>query len=130
MTQNNYISIGFVQQLMQEHHPRKKIIVQSVEQFDVDNSASILVALTTGRTETMIGHFGIKVSSEEDGTVMVRNMVMKIKPHGNEIVEMLNSLAKVCGGKLGEVYNEFKSLTGFQHTHEKEQEIYKQLAPT
>lgn len=130
MTQNNYISIDFVQQLMQEHNPGKKIIVQSVEQFDVDNSASILVALTTGRTEAKIGHFGIKVSSEEDGIVMVRNMVMKIKPHGNEIVEMLNSLAKACGGKLGEVYNEFKSLTGFQHTHEKEQEIYKQLAPT
>jgi thiamine kinase-like enzyme len=77
----------------------------------------------------MVGHFGIEVTYEQDGTEQVRRMVMKIKPHGNEIVEMLNSLAQVCGGKLADVYNTFKSRTGFQQTHTREQEIYKKLAP-
>jgi hypothetical protein len=54
-------------------------------------------------------------------------MVMKIKPHGREIVEMLNALAGACGNKLAEVYEQYKYETGFQHTHMRELEIYGKL---
>ncbi|MDB5014847.1 MAG: peedicted hydroxymethylglutaryl-CoA reductase, partial [Daejeonella sp.] len=64
---------------------------------------------------------------EKDDLEIRQNMVMKVKPHGDEIVEMLNSLAAACGGKLATVYNDYKSLTGFQYTHAREQEIYSKL---
>lgn len=130
MTSENFLSKEFVQQLMQDHQPGKIISVKGIEQIEVDNSASILAVLTSGRTNRMIGHFGLKVSYEEDGVQQVRKMVMKIKPHGTEIVEMLNSLAQACGGSLTEVYSRFKTRTGFQQTHIREQEIYKKLSPS
>jgi hypothetical protein len=129
MSSDHFFSIGFVQRLMQEHNLQKQIVVKKIQPFEVDNSASILAVLTSGRTSREIGHFGIKVTYEEDGVQQVRKMVMKIKPHGTEIVEMLNSLAQGCGGRLAEVYDKFKTRTGFQQTHVREQEIYKKLSP-
>jgi hypothetical protein len=129
MSSNHFFSIGFVQRLMQEHNLQKQIVVKEVQPFEVDNSASILAVLTSGRTKREIGHFGITVTYEEDGVQQIRKMVMKIKPHGTEIVKMLNSLAQACGGRLAEVYDKFKTRTGFQQTHVREQEIYKKLSP-
>ena len=129
MSQPDYISLAFVQQLMQEHAPQKSIRVQAVEQFGMDNSASILALLTAGRTGSMIGHVAIKVNYEEEGIPQVRRMVMKIKPHGSEIAEALNGLAQACGEPLAGVYNAYKEKTGFQQTHTREQEVYKKLAP-
>ena len=109
---------------MRNHAPEKDIRVKQVQPLEVDNSASILVALTSGRTEKPIGHFGLAVTFEAEGNLQTRNMVMKLKPNGTEIVEMLNFLASACGGELPEVYEQFKTLTGFRNTHMRELEIY------
>jgi thiamine kinase-like enzyme len=115
---------------MQDHAPESNISVKEVQLLEVDNSASILAVLTAGRTDRLIGHFGLQVHFEKDGRREKRNMVMKIKPHGREIVAMLDSLAAACGGKLADVYHQYRQLTGFQHTHLREQEIYKTLSPS
>lgn len=130
MMQPDYFSAAFVQRLMQEHQPQKDIAVKAVERFDIDNSASILAVLTAAKTLRTIGHFGITVTYREDGAERVRKMVMKIKPHGTDIVNMLNGLAQACGGGLAGVYNTYKAKTGFQQTHAREQEVYKKLSPT
>ena len=78
---------------MRNHAPEKDIRVKQVQPLEVDNSASILVALTSGRTEKPIGHFGLAVTFEAEGNLQTRNMVMKLKPSGTEIVELLNFLA-------------------------------------
>ena len=126
----DYCSPAFIQQLMQAHQPKKNITVKTVEKFSIDNSASILAVLTAQRTTGMVGHAGLQVAYEEAGVPQVRRMVLKIKPHGTEIVEMLNSLAQACGGQLAPVYEKYKTKSGFQYTHVREQEIYGKLSPS
>ena len=112
---------------MRAHAPEAEIRVLELRSLPIDNSASILSVLTAGRSERPLGHFGLQVSYEKNGEVLSRNMVLKVKPHGREIVEMLNALAGACGEKLAPVYEQFKWLTGFQHTHRRELEIYGRL---
>jgi hypothetical protein len=124
MQHPEFFSPDFIEKLMRNHAPERNIRVQNVQPLAVDNSASILVALTSGRTEKAIGHFGLAVTYEADGKMQTRNMVMKLKPHGSEISEMLNFLASACGGELPAVYAQYKTQTGFQNTHMRELEIY------
>jgi hypothetical protein len=123
-------STAFIQEMMSSFSPGKEIIVTGVSLIEVDNSASILAVLTSAQTEKQIGHFGLRVVFSEHGKVQTREMVMKVKPHGDEIVNMLASLATLCEGELSNTYPHYKSLTGFQFTHVREQEIYRKLAPS
>ncbi len=130
MISSPYFSPAFIQQLMRDYTPNKDIIVSSVTMIDVDNSASILAALASAQTDMLIGHFGLQVTFSVEGHRQTRQMVMKIKPHGLQIVNMLNTLAQACGGQLAIEYEAFKNVTGFQHTHCREQEIYNKLRPS
>lgn len=127
MTQSAYLSLSFIERLMQQHAPDKAIRVVDCQPLAVDNSASILAVLTAGLSEKVIGHVGLSVTFDSAGQRQTRHMVMKIKPHGSEIVDMLQGLAQACGGKLANVYPAYKWLTGFQHTHGRELEIYRKL---
>jgi hypothetical protein len=124
---NNYFTAPFIEELMRAHAPEQNIRVSAVAPLPVDNSASILVALTAGNTDKLIGHFGLAVTYETRGKAETRRMVLKVKPHGDEIVAMLNSLAQVCGGEVAAVHDKYKALTGFQHTHMREPEVYGKL---
>lgn len=123
---NDYLRPAFLEQLMHAHQPSHQIRVQSVVPVPLDNSASILVSLTSGLTEKAIGHFGLTVTMEVDGVAQVQRMVLKVKPHGREISIMLASLAQACGGTLAKVYPTYAALTGFEHTHRREADMYQQ----
>jgi thiamine kinase-like enzyme len=114
---------------MQQHTPACDTRVLEVQLVDVDSSASILASLASAHTDLLIGHFGMNVTFTTNGDESTVKMVMKIKPHGDEIVAMLNMLAQACGGKLASVYDQHKAMTGFQYTHLREQEIYRKLKP-
>lgn len=128
MTLSNYLNADFIGRMMSEFK-RENIKVLSLTPFDLDNSASILVSLSAGMSERPIGHFGIRLNYEIQGKIMERDCVLKVKPHGNEIVEMLNSLAAFSGEPLASVYLKFKSETGFKNVHMRELEVYKKLQP-
>ena len=122
-----YCSPPFVEQLMNNFSPEQPIKVLEVERIPVDNSASILVALASGQSERTIGHFGLRVSYQENGAVKSDKMVMKVKPHGTGVVKMLSGLASMCGEPLSGIYQSAEEKTGFKFTHVKEQEVYKKL---
>ncbi len=127
MEKTGFITEAFVERLMCSYAPESRIKVAAVEPLEVDNSASILAVLTAGHSGRSVGHFGLQVTYEQDGEKHCRNMVLKVKPHGREIVEMLDALATACGEELAGVYSQYKSLTGFQHTHGRELEVYAKL---
>ena len=103
--------------------------VLNVAPFELDNSASILAVLTAGVSERPIGHFGLRLELEKEGQREWVDTVMKIKPHGNEIVEMLNGLAAASGAPLALVYEQFKTATGFKNVHQRELQVYEYLKP-
>ncbi|TAE27586.1 MAG: aminoglycoside phosphotransferase family protein [Cytophagales bacterium] len=123
----HYLTPPFIEKIMQQHAPDSNIRVASCEPLPVDNSASILVVLTAGQSDNPIGHYGLLVEYEQDRKPHTRRMVLKVKPHGREIVAMLTMLAGACGGKLAEVFPAFAHLTGFAHTHERELDVYANL---
>lgn len=129
MSDSRYFNPVFVQQVMQDYQPEQEITITAVRRLEVDNSASILAVLASATSENIIGHFGLEVYFTRNGLAETRRMVMKIKPHGDEIVGMLNTLATACGPVLAPVYELYKSETGFQFTHLREQEIYNKLQP-
>lgn len=123
-----YFSLPFIERMMRQHAPEKAIRVFDCRPLAIDNSASILAVLTAHQSEKVLGHFGLAVTFDSAGERQTRRMVMKVKPHGNDIVDMLQGLAQACGGLLADVYPAHKRLTGFQHTHRRELEVYGKLA--
>ncbi|MEP6261472.1 MAG: phosphotransferase [Gillisia sp.] len=128
MKTSDYFKAGFIEKMMQQHSSGSGIKVLNVNQFPVDNSASILSTLNAGTTGLEIGHFGLEVDYIENETPKTRKMVMKVKPHGLVTAGMLNSLSALCSDELNAVYSQFQDLTGFSNTHMRELEIY-QKAP-
>ncbi|MFD2784513.1 DUF3419 family protein [Hymenobacter rubripertinctus] len=124
----DYCSAAFLQAMMQAHAPGQTIRVRAVEPLPLDNSASILVALTAGTSSKTIGHFGLAISLDVDGEPQTRRAVLKVKPPGREISAMLGTLAQACGGPLAAVYPRFQARTGFEHTHRRELDVYQNHA--
>ncbi len=112
---------------MMRNYQGKPVNVTGVESYFIDNSASILVTLTSQSSEQVIGHFGLKVTYNLDGRSFEKNMVLKVKPHGREISNMLAGLAKMSDPELGEVYARYADRTGFYNTHQRELEVYRHL---
>lgn len=127
MKTSDYFKPEFLEKLIQEHCPGSEIKVQSVKQFPVDNSASILSTLNAGTTGQEIGHFGLEVSFTKDGKPCSKRLVMKVKPHGDITSAMLKGLSQLIGEPLVTAYEPFTKLTGFQNTHMRELEVYKKL---
>lgn len=126
---NHITSRKSIETMMQEFSCDKEIMVKEVTAFCIDNSASILMALAESGGQNPYGHFGLHVVYTENGISKNNKMVLKVKPHGDIMVNLINSLSLANGEKLSSVYSNYKSLTGFQYTHLKEHEIYKKLHP-
>ncbi|HEX8427913.1 phosphotransferase [Hymenobacter sp.] len=124
LTAINFLSPAFLEEMLWPLASGKAASVLAVEPLALDNSASILVALTAGQCAQTIGHFGLTVTLEIGGQTQQHAMVLKVKPHGREISAMLGSLAQACGGELADVYPAFATRTGFQHTHQRELAVY------
>lgn len=124
MNKEKYFSADFIREMLSKQHSSSEINVESVAQFDIDNSASILVTLTSANSDAFIGHFGISVTFSIDGYSTTQKMVMKVKPHGTAISDMLNGLSSMCSEEVHEEYEKVKNSTGFYDTHDKEIFIY------
>lgn len=106
------------------------IKVEGVQTYSIDNSASILVTLTSQQTDSLIGHFGLKLTGAWQGKQHQHRMVLKVKPHGREIANMLAGLAHLSNEQLGQVYESHTASTGFFNTHSREIEVYQKLPHT
>jgi hypothetical protein len=119
----------FLQTILRQHAPTQAAEVRAVRPWALDSSTSILSNLTAGRTAQPIGLFGLAVELREAGQAWrTERMVLKAKPHGHAICQMLTGLAQACGGAVAEVYPAFEHLTGFADTHRRELAVY--AAPT
>ncbi|MCC2548866.1 phosphotransferase [Hymenobacter sp. BT175] len=125
---SDYLSPAFLETIMQEHAPHRRIRVEQVELLPVDNSSSILTILTAGQTEKPVGHFGLSVTMQVDGTRHTKRLVLKLKPNGREISAMLGGLAQACGGVVAATYPAYEALTGFEHTHWRELRAYEETS--
>ena len=116
---------AFLETIMRQHAPGREVAVRSVRARPLDSSASILANLTASHGGRQIGLFGLEVEMQADGSPWhTRQLVLKIKPSGREISQMLTGLATACGGPLADVYPAFELQTGFAATHYQELAVY------
>lgn len=116
---------AFLQALLRQYAPGQAAEVRAVRPRALDSSASILANLTAGRTQQPIGLFGLEAELRTAGTSWrPERLVLKAKPHGRDICQMLSGLALACGGPLAEVYPAFEQRTGFFDTHRRELAVY------
>ena len=115
----------FLQALLRQHAPAQAAEVRAVRPWSLDSSTSILSNLTAGRMAQPIGLFGLEVELREANQPWrTQRMVLKAKPHGRAICQMITGLAQACGGAVAEVYPAFEYLTGFADTHRRELAVY------
>lgn len=115
----------FLQALLRQYAPAQAAEVRAVRPRPLDSSASILANLTAGRTAQPVGLFGLEAELRTTGTAWrTERLVLKAKPPGAAICQMLSGLAQACGGPLAEVYPAFEQRTGFAHTHHRELAVY------
>ena len=120
----------FLQTLLRQHAPAQAAEVRAVRPWLLDSSTSILSTLTAGRTAQPIGLFGLAVELREAGQAWrTERLVLKAKPHGHAICQMLTGLAQACGGAVAEVYPAFEHRTGFADTHRRELAVYAAAPP-
>ncbi len=120
-----YFTKEFISEIMNARFKGEVVSIEAVKRFEIDNSASILVTLTSASSDEFIGHYGIEVDYSIDQTKFKKKMVMKVKPHGRAISDMLAGLSNLCSEELYKNYHPVKEITGFQNTHDKEINIYK-----
>ena len=119
------MSPDFLQALLRQYAPGQAAEVRAVRPRALDSSASILANLTAGRTGHPVGLFGLDAELRTAGTGWrTERLVLKAKPPGRAICQMLNGLAQACGGPLAEVYPAFELRTGFADTHRRELAVY------
>ncbi|WP_375419558.1 phosphotransferase, partial [uncultured Hymenobacter sp.] len=122
-------SAAFLEEIMHRHAPEREVRVRAVRPAPLDSSASILANLSVGQAGRPLGLFGLSVELRTAGGPWHwQPLVLKIKPPGREVSQLLTALATAHGGPLVQVYPPFELQTGFAATHHRELAVYAEAA--
>jgi hydroxymethylglutaryl-CoA reductase (NADPH) len=114
----------FAAALAQSQCNDAQIAVEEVEAFEIDTCSSILSSLTGTQLKKKVGHFPYRIRYRANGEMRDVKVVVKAKPVDTEVINMLNVMAKGCGGELATKHEEFKTQTGFRNCHIRELAIH------
>lgn len=114
------LSPKVVATLLQQKFLKDEVKLIGIKPMALDNSSSILVTLTAASGASNIGHFRFLLDFNRNGKPEQADVVIKVKPHGESIAQMLEGLAAAHGSILENAYKEGSALTGFLYSHEKE----------
>ena len=126
MTLSDFLAPAFLESRLRAHQPAADLRVLAVAPLPLDSSASILATLAAaGQQATPVGHFGLAVTvSAAGGAPQTHRLVLKLKPSGAVVSQMLGMLATLSGGELAAVYPALLLRAGFAHTHARELAVY------
>lgn len=105
-------------------HNGEEIVVEEIEPFDIDTSSSILSSLTGTQLKKKVGHFPYRIRFRQGAQQHDVKLLLKAKPLDSEVINMLNVMAKGCGGELATKHEAFKEHTGFRHCHVRELAVH------
>ncbi|WP_051690901.1 phosphotransferase [Photorhabdus australis] len=94
--------------------------------FSGDDGHSMLTHLSTNYTERLIGLFPFTMTTSAQSTLPV---ILKLKPLGSEVVNMVLDIAKHCSPELFAVFQDFAHQLEFNQSHIRELAIMNQQAP-
>lgn len=89
-----------------------------------EKGSSIITEMTARKVSKLVGHFPYRLDYQADGDTESREVMVKVKPLGDEVGLMINSMAGMCNQMLAQAYSKFQDRTGFAFTHVKELGVY------
>jgi hydroxymethylglutaryl-CoA reductase (NADPH) len=120
---------------LDEHFMNEKFNLE-IENFTLNSSyhlkefklgSSIITELTSRNITKTVGLFPFRLiyaDNNDESNIYTKEVMLKIKPLGSEVVLMLNTMASMCNTDLSTSFNQFKDSLGFSHTHTKELNLY------
>ena len=108
-----------------------KLEIEEVEPLtDVPMGSSIITELTARKVQKLVGHlpFRLHYLSGNDMPGHI-DVIAKVKPLDAEVELMTAAMASMCGPRVGQAYDRFRSRTGFSGCHHRELALYQQTDP-
>ena len=126
------LSPAFFQEIMRDTLADPSLTVQEIEpRFDLKSGDSLITAVAARKLPwKLLGHFPLGVTfSRNNGVSEQVELLAKSKPTDEEVLQLSTSVARTCGGEVGELYARFGGKLGFGHCHLRELHIYRQTDP-
>ncbi len=104
--------------------------VTEVEPLSDANGSSILTALSAENVSRLVGLIPVRLTTRGESTPRTTLEVLaKIKPLDEEVIETVNLLASRCSPEVAGTYDRFKRATGFAGCHTRELALYRTRDP-
>jgi NADP-dependent 3-hydroxy-3-methylglutaryl-CoA reductase len=92
--------------------------------------SSIITELTARKIEKLIGLLPARLHCRgASGRTQNLEVMVKVKPLGEEVQLMAHRMAAMCGARLASSHERFRDRTGLAGTHLRELEVYRQTDP-
>ena len=98
-----------------------QVKVESVEPITMEMGSSIITELTAQRVKKLVGLFPyqLKLNDSQSGQSDV-DVLVKLKPSDDEVIMMVNGMARMCDAKLASAHDKNKDRLGFAGCHIRE----------
>ena len=107
----------------------ESLSIEAVTPIEVQMGSSIVTDLTARKVSKIVGLLPRRIDYTTRGERASRDVMLKVKPLDEEVILMVNTMAKQCGGRLAAAHNKHKAKTGFAGCHVRELAIYEQTDP-
>ena len=108
-------------------------LVESYVLKEFKMGSSIITELTARNINKTVGLFPFRLvytNDKDTEKIYFKDIMLKVKPLGSEVVLMLNTMASMCESTLASQFNKFKEQIGFSDTHHKELALYNKFSKT
>ena len=122
---------AFFQRILQDTLGEPSTTVSEIEPvFDLKMGSSIITAVAAQQlSNKLIGHFPLRLTLSRHGDRQIVDVIAKVKPTDEEVIQVSAKVARMCGLDVGEQYAKVKEQLGFKGCHQRELAIYRQRDP-
>jgi thioester reductase-like protein len=100
------------------------VAVRSATRISTGSEHSIISELTAWRSRQPAGLFRYRLELETETGPRTQNVVVKLKPHGDEVTAVGEAVARLCSGRVGDAYARWRDRVGFAGSHLRERALY------
>jgi len=102
----------------------RHVRVRSAACTDSGSDHSIISELTAWRSQQPSGLFRYSLNIETDRGPDNVNVILKLKPHADDVIAVGEALARLCDTRVGEAFAKWGGRTGLADSHLRERALY------
>jgi thioester reductase-like protein len=102
----------------------RNVRVLSATRTDTGSEHSIISELTAWRSRQPAGLFCYSLETETDRSIQIEQVVVKLKPHADDVIAVGESLARLCDARVGDAFAQWGHRMGLAASHLRERAIY------